>query len=226
MNVGKIIKEKRLELNLTQEEVAASLFVSRQTISNWENEKTLPDIESLIRLAEFYDISLDKLLLKGSDVVENIKKQEKNADLRRLMRLIAFSKLINIFLLGVWITMMATSQLGLEIILPLLIITVVNFAFSLTTLDSNSLTETNNERHSSDIKDENKMYGPEIFGLLYSVLLNFFIAGILLYKGIDLFKEGQIMQGSLYILAFIVFASWSIYSIKKFWRLYKQSLKK
>lgn len=136
MNVGKILKKKRLELNLTQEEVAASLFVSRQTISNWENEKTLPDIESLIRLAEFYHISLDKLLLKGSDVVENIKKQEKNADLKRLIKLIAIAKLVNIFLLGVWITMLATSQLDLEIILPLLIITIVNFAFSLTGLDS------------------------------------------------------------------------------------------
>lgn len=77
MRLGEVLKEKRVELNLTQEEVGEKLFVTRQTISNWENGKTLPDIDSLIDIATFYDLSLDKLLLKGSDIVEDIKKKEK-----------------------------------------------------------------------------------------------------------------------------------------------------
>ena len=46
------------------------------TISNWETGKTTPDIDSLIRLADLFNLSLDNLLLEGSDIVENIKKIE------------------------------------------------------------------------------------------------------------------------------------------------------
>lgn len=76
MTLGDTILEKRKERNLTQTEVAESLFVSRQTIANWERDKTLPDIESLIRLAEFYQLSLDEIFLNDSAVVESIKRQE------------------------------------------------------------------------------------------------------------------------------------------------------
>ena len=67
---------KRKKSRVTQEEVGEKLFVTRQTISNWENGKTLLDIDSLIDIASFYDLSLDKVLLKGSDIVEDIKKKK------------------------------------------------------------------------------------------------------------------------------------------------------
>lgn len=70
------------------------------------------------------------------------------------------------------------------------------------------------------------MFGPEIFGLLYSIPLNFFISIILLDKGISLLAEGRIMLGGLYFLAFTVFTAWIIYSIKNFWEVYNQHLKK
>lgn len=72
-----MLKEKRKEYQLTQEQVAEKIFVSRKTISNWETGKTIPDIESVIRLANLFELSLDNLLLEGSDVVKNIKKQER-----------------------------------------------------------------------------------------------------------------------------------------------------
>lgn len=77
MKISEMLKEKRKEYQLTQEQVAEKIFVSRKTISNWETEKTIPDIESVIRLAHLFDLSLDNLLLEGSDVVKNIKKQER-----------------------------------------------------------------------------------------------------------------------------------------------------
>lgn len=77
MQLQEILKQERKQLNLTQEEVGNKLYVTRQTISNWETGKTLPDIDSLIDIAKFYDLSLDNLLLKGSDIVENIKRKEK-----------------------------------------------------------------------------------------------------------------------------------------------------
>jgi len=61
MEIGKKLKEARQTCGLTQESVAEELNVSRQTISNWENDKTIIDSHSLIRLADFYQISLDEL---------------------------------------------------------------------------------------------------------------------------------------------------------------------
>ena len=65
MEIGKKLKEARLNRDLTQEVIAEKLNVSRQTISNWENEKSYPDIISVIELSNLYSISLDDLL-KGT----------------------------------------------------------------------------------------------------------------------------------------------------------------
>ena len=53
-----------MKKKLTQEQVAELLGVSRQTISNWENEKSYPDIISVIKMSDYYEASLD-YLLKG-----------------------------------------------------------------------------------------------------------------------------------------------------------------
>ena len=66
MKIGDKLKNARLKKSMTQEEVAEKHFVSRQSISNWENNKTYPDIGNVIALSDLYQISLDELL-KGSD---------------------------------------------------------------------------------------------------------------------------------------------------------------
>lgn len=73
MEIGKKLKDARLRAKLTQEQVAERLFVSRQTISNWENEKTYPDIVSVVKLSDLYSISLDKLLRGDIKMLEYLK---------------------------------------------------------------------------------------------------------------------------------------------------------
>lgn len=77
MEIGQKLKEKRAENQLTQEALSEKIFVSKKTISNWETGKTTPDIDSLIRLASLFDLSLDNLLLEGSEVVEKISNESK-----------------------------------------------------------------------------------------------------------------------------------------------------
>lgn len=72
MQLNKQIKKYRIEANLSQEELADKLFVSRQTISNWENDKSYPDVNSLLLISEVFHISLDHLI-KGD--VEEMKKE-------------------------------------------------------------------------------------------------------------------------------------------------------
>lgn len=62
LEIGEKIRESRKKKNITQEETAEIFAVSRQTISNWENEKSYPDILSVIKMSEVYDVSLDYLL--------------------------------------------------------------------------------------------------------------------------------------------------------------------
>lgn len=62
MEIGSKIRKARMEKGLTQEQTADALGVSRQTISNWENDKSYPDIISVIKMSEIYSVSLDHLL--------------------------------------------------------------------------------------------------------------------------------------------------------------------
>ena len=92
MKIGDKLKKARMDKNLTQEEVAEKIFVSRQSISNWENNKTYPDIGNVLALSDLYQISLDELL-KGSDnFMEHL---EESTDLvksnKKLMALIVLA---------------------------------------------------------------------------------------------------------------------------------------
>ncbi|MCL8495902.1 helix-turn-helix domain-containing protein [Apilactobacillus sp. F1] len=76
MKFGDRLKQQRKIKNLTQDDVAAKLNVSRQTISSWENEKSYPDIKSLTALSDMYDISLDTMLKEDSGMKEFIEKND------------------------------------------------------------------------------------------------------------------------------------------------------
>ena len=72
MEIGQKLKDARVHSGLTQEVVAEKINVSRQTISNWENEKSYPDIISVIELSSLYCISLDDLLKGDSKMIEHL----------------------------------------------------------------------------------------------------------------------------------------------------------
>lgn len=80
MEIGKQIRKHRQDLKLSQDELAEKIFVTRQTISNWENDKNYPDIKSLLLLSSLFDISLD-ILVKGD--LEEMKEQIKTEDIKR-----------------------------------------------------------------------------------------------------------------------------------------------
>jgi transcriptional regulator with XRE-family HTH domain len=71
------IKKWRTKLNLSQEALAEKIYVTRQTISNWENNKSYPDINSLLLLSSTFNISLDQLILGDVKIMrEEINKEE------------------------------------------------------------------------------------------------------------------------------------------------------
>lgn len=83
MELATHIKEHRARLGMSQEELAEAIFVSRQTISNWETDRTYPDMQSLLLLSNLFDVSVDSLI-KG-DVEEM--KQVLSAGAKKLNKL-------------------------------------------------------------------------------------------------------------------------------------------
>lgn len=76
-------KKYRTELKLSQEELADKIYVTRQTVSNWENDKNYPDIHSLVLLSSLFGISLDDLV-KGD--VKEMEEEIKTEDAKKLKR--------------------------------------------------------------------------------------------------------------------------------------------
>ena len=92
LEIGKTIKQHRTELGWSQEVLAEKAYVSRQTVSNWETEKSYPDVHSLLILSDLFGVSLDELI-KGDVAV--MKEQVKSKDVR------TFKKLQLICVLGI-----------------------------------------------------------------------------------------------------------------------------
>ena len=62
MTIGETIKQLRLEMNITQSQLASLLFTSQDTISLWERNKSLPDIKSLINMCSIFNVTSDYIL--------------------------------------------------------------------------------------------------------------------------------------------------------------------
>ena len=72
MEIGKKLRNARTRSGFTQEKAAEEIGVARQTISNWENEKSYPDIVSVIRLSTLYSVSLDELLKGDEEMIDHL----------------------------------------------------------------------------------------------------------------------------------------------------------
>lgn len=119
MELGKQIKEYRNRMSLSQDALAEKVFVSRQTISNWENDKSYPDVNSLILLSEVFKTSIDNLI-KGD--VEEMKEQVNNEDRREFEKLgrlysilfalaiispVPLARFLGYVGMGIWVILMA-----------------------------------------------------------------------------------------------------------------------
>ena len=87
-----------MQAGLTQEQVAEKIMVSRQTVSNWENGKSLPDIVSIMSLSDLYQISIDELL-KGDKRMKE--KMEKDANIAKANKRVILTTAIITLVVGI-----------------------------------------------------------------------------------------------------------------------------
>lgn len=107
MDIGKRIREYRKIYNLSQEQLADKIFVSRQTVSNWENNKTYPDIQIIVSLSILFNVSLDELIREDLEEMKmkiSNNKATKRADIYSLIMICS--------------TILASLSIGLVVTLP------------------------------------------------------------------------------------------------------------
>lgn len=122
MEIGRQIKKYRLERKMSQEELADKVYVTRQTVSNWENDKNYPDINSLVLLSSLFGVSLD-VLVKGDlkemeEMIkkEDIKKLNRNAWIYTILLAVTIVSIIPLFFflwpvgIGIWLCIYAVTM--------------------------------------------------------------------------------------------------------------------
>jgi len=98
MNLGTQIKKYRVEFSLSQDELAEKLFVTRQSISNWENDKTYPDIKSLVLMSEVFFVSLDELVKGDMEIMKKEISEQDREQFKKEDRVLGVLMLLLIFL--------------------------------------------------------------------------------------------------------------------------------
>lgn len=103
MEIGSRLKNARSEHGLTQEQVAEELGVSRQSISNWENNRAYPDIVSVIKLSDLYSVSLDELLKEDKNMIRHLAESTDAAASNK--------RLVKRMLIGVYAALLVLAEL-------------------------------------------------------------------------------------------------------------------
>ena len=129
MDVGNQIRERRQALGLSQEELAQRLYVSRVTVSHWETGRTLPDVQSMLLLANLFGTTIDEMVRGDVDEMrEMVKKDE-----RRTRTLAAALAAVEVVVVTALVVTAVAGREYLEPVLRLLL-AVLALAFSLAVL--------------------------------------------------------------------------------------------
>lgn len=137
VDIGGKIKSARISANLTQEQVADFLNVSRQTISNWENGKAYPDIVSVVKMSDLYGISLDYLLKEGKPMSNYLNYLEESTNavksknkLSAVILIAVYLGIWTISLLSFWLFNSGSDALGYSIMYLWILLPVTMFVVS------------------------------------------------------------------------------------------------
>jgi len=114
MEFGEQIKAVRKNQDLTQEQFARKLNVTRQAVSNWENNRNLPDIEMLIRISTEFHITLDQLILGGNSMNNMTEKLIKDGSETRRAKMNMVSALTGAALMLVGFVCLVIKTLSVE----------------------------------------------------------------------------------------------------------------
>lgn len=115
MNLGDKIIKLRKDNKISQEEFAEKLGVTRQTVSNWENYKNYPDINTIVKISDMFNISLDILLKGDTKMISDIDTKVKNSKkYRNILIIICLTLSILIVSFGIYVINYNNTKKNLE----------------------------------------------------------------------------------------------------------------
>ncbi len=126
MKINEKIYNLRKEHNLSQEELADKLNVSRQTISNWENGKFYPDIDALVKISKCFNISLDDLLSYDDKVLDYLKD---STDVVKSNKKLLYAIILNILVIILFVIVGFTTNKSVEIIVVVFSVSIISFSY-------------------------------------------------------------------------------------------------
>lgn len=130
MNIGQKLKEARAQAELSQEKVSEEIHVSRQTISNWETEKTYPDVVSIVKLSNLYGISLDELLKGDSKMLQHLEESTNTVKSNRKLSIIGMINLVAIIVLLLFIGDHGSTLLWITMIGEFILLCAADFSYA------------------------------------------------------------------------------------------------
>ena len=116
MELAKQIKLHRQQAQMSQEELADRVYVSRQTVSNWETGKSCPDVSSLLLLSEVFHVSLDILIKGDMDMMKEAILKEDIDQFNRLSilyTLLLIALVLSMIPLFIWLRLWALIPCGI-----------------------------------------------------------------------------------------------------------------
>ena len=126
MKLGNQIKYYRSEKELSQEELAERVYVTRQSISNWENNKNYPDINSIVLLSEVFEVSIDNLI-KGD--LEKMKKEINSEEVKKLN---FYASMMGLLMIAAFISLMPLIKfIGLYGFIPYFVLVACAMFFAI-----------------------------------------------------------------------------------------------
>jgi len=128
LEIGTQIKKYRTAMKLSQEELAEKIYVTRQTISNWENEKSYPDIHSLLLLGSLFHVPIDQMI-KGD--AEIMKKEIDMEEVSKFNRLSKVYTVVFVASLVAFVPLVAFLKLYGAAIWAILYLAVLGFSFQI-----------------------------------------------------------------------------------------------
>lgn len=130
MELGSRIRAHRTEAGLSQDDLAGRIYVSRQTISSWENDKTYPDVQSLLLLSQVFGTTIDELVRGDVDTMREAVEKDVRLMKRLGYAMLGFLALVALVVVW-WAYQMIAWDLTLAQTLPTVALALVLWGIAL-----------------------------------------------------------------------------------------------
>lgn len=198
MDIGKRLKESRIKSDLSQEEVAEKLNITRQTLSNWENNKCYPDILNVIGLSELYNITLDELIKDDKNMIDHLEEStnivKSNNRLTQIIHIGIYLLIWAFAILMFWMFTSEDDAFGYSLMVFYVILPITTFIISVNIGKDKIFKKTKN-------------YIPIFLGIMYMLAeyTTFSLANMISFNKINIPDFSMIIIGSIvsYIGLFI-----------------------